>query len=177
MNDKTLLQVAKIGKSVGLRGELKLHISSDFKDQFCTDATFLIDGGKEIVIDYFREDNSLIKFKNYNSREDAKTLTNKNLFTTIKESREHCSLNQDQYFWFDIIGSKVFDRDIYLGDILEIERIADIDYLIIRSDDSHVNKGLSKRFMIPYIKKYIDSFDLDNKRLSTVDTYLILESS
>jgi len=177
MDENSLLHVAKIGRSVGLKGELKLYISSDFKEQFCTDATFLLDDGSKIVVDYFIEDKSIIKFKEYNSKEDAKTLTNKNLFTTIKESRKHCSLDSEQYFWFDIIGSKVFDRDIYLGKILEIERIGDIDYLIIKSDDSHVKRGLSKRFMIPYIKRYIDSFDIESKKLSTIDTYLILESS
>jgi len=30
------IEVAQVGRLVGLRGELKLHIHSDFPEQFCT---------------------------------------------------------------------------------------------------------------------------------------------
>jgi len=177
MNRTSLLHVAKIGRAVGVSGELKLHISSDFKEQFCSGAVFFLDSGKEITIERFNERSSIIKFKEFNSREDAKTLTNKNLFTTIQKSREFCNLESGQYFWFDIIGSKLYDNDRYIGDIIDIERIADIDYLIVKSDNSFTKSGLAKRFMVPYIDRYILKFDLENKTLLTVDTLDLLEAS
>jgi 16S rRNA processing protein RimM len=64
-------QVAKLGKAVGLHGEMKLHLKSDFPEQFKIGARFDSKRG-ELEIESYNPERDLVKFKGYNSAEEAK---------------------------------------------------------------------------------------------------------
>ncbi len=171
------LQIATIGKAVALRGELKLHLQCDFSSQFKKGTLFKLTNGKTLEIESFSISKSLIKFVGYNSREDAQKLTNQKLFTSIKETLENCTLEDGEYFWFDMVGSKVIDGELYLGNVFEIERIGAVDYLVVDTSDDLVAKELSDKFYIPYIDEYIIRFDKDAEVVFTKDALLLLEAS
>ena len=177
MNSDDLLEVAKIGKVVGLAGELKLHLSSDFVDQFKEGANFFLNDGSTIKIESYNHNRSLVKFYNYNVREDSAKLTNKNLFVTIEKSRKDCNLDDGEYFWFDVIGSEVIDDGKLLGEVIDIERIADADYLCVKTSNEFTDLDLSKKFLIPYVDRYIKEFDKDAKKITTTDALGLLETS
>jgi len=172
------VEIATIGKVVGLSGELKLHLQTDFVDQFETGAKFTLKNGKSLEIESYNPTRGLVKFKQYNVREDAAILTNQKLYLTEEESRDNCTLEENQYFWFDMIGAEVLDDGKVLGVIKDIERITTMDYLKITTDKDLVKEKLSKEFYIPYIMDvYIESFDMDAKKLYTKDALLLLEAS
>jgi len=171
------LQIATIGKVVGLWGDLKLHLQSDFDEQFKAGKKFTLTNGIKIEIESYKANKSLVKFVGYNIREDAQKLTNQKLFTTEKETRELCPLEDGEFYWFDVIGSKVYDGEVLLGLVDEIERIASVDYLILKTSDLLVEKEHSKKFYIPYIDEYIKSFDSENKKIETSGGLLLLEAS
>ncbi len=174
-SEEELLQVATIGRVVGLRGELKLHIQSDFIDQFKRGVEFTLDDGELIEIESYNSGRSLVKFLNYNSRESALRLVNLKLFTTVKETRERCKLKDSEYYWFDIIGSRVLEGELSLGIVLDIDRISLVDYLVVETDDGLLKKGFSKSFYIPYIDRYIESFNLEKREIKTKDAFSLLE--
>ncbi|MBF7049289.1 16S rRNA processing protein RimM, partial [Campylobacter volucris] len=60
-----LVQVAKLGKSVGLKGYLKLHNLSDFFEQFKRGAKFFDINQKIYTIKDFDQNKSLVLFENY----------------------------------------------------------------------------------------------------------------
>jgi 16S rRNA processing protein RimM len=171
------LQIATIGKAVALRGELKLHLQCDFSSQFKKGSTFKLANGNFIEIESFTSQKSLIKFVGYNSREEAQKLTNQKLFTSMKETIENCTLKEGEFFWFNLIGSRVLDDELYLGDVFEIERIGVVDYLVVKTSDNLVEKELSDKFYIPYIDEYVIRFDKDAKEILTKDALLLLEAS
>jgi len=171
------LHIATIGKCVGLRGELKFHLHTDFIEQFSSGSKFSIGQNEYVVIEDFNPLKSLVKFQNYNDRTIAAKLVNKKIFTTVEESQVNCRLDEGEYFWFDMIGSKVMEDDLLLGHVKEIERITNTDYLIIQTDEALMNKKLSKTFYIPYIPNYIDHFDNDIKIVYTQGAYDLLEAS
>jgi len=172
------IEVAKIGKVVGLGGELKLHLMTDFEAQFVQGTTFTLQNNKTLTIDTYNEKRGLVKFQGYHVREDAAVLTNQVLYRSEEESRENCNLEENQYFWFDMIGSQVIEDGIVLGVIQDIERITTMDYLLIKTDDAFVEKELSKRFYIPYIMDvYIEKFDIEAKKLYTKEALPLLEAS
>ncbi len=177
MMKSDLLQIATIGKAVGLWGELKLHLQSDFADQFVVGTEFTLTNTNTVTIETFIENRSLVKFIGYSTREDAKRLTNQQLFTTKEKTRENCTLDEGEFYWFDVVGAKVYDREIYLGDILEIERIGTVDYLIVKTSKELVEKDLNSKFYIPYIDNYIKTFNLQDKKVETKDAILLLETS
>ncbi len=177
MLNKQNLHIATIGKCVGLRGELKLHLHTDFIDQFTPNSKFYINKNEFLLIEEYTHSKSLVKFKNYYDRTAATKLVNKKLFSTVEESQKNCHLEEGEYFWFDMIGSKVLEGDLLLGVIDEIERIGNTDYIIVSTDESLVSKELTDKFYIPYIPTYIDHFDSTSKVVYTHGGFDILEAS
>ncbi len=173
MND---LIIATIGKSVGLRGELKLHLHTDFEEQFKKGATFTTNKNQKLTIQSYNSKRGIVKFLEINTVDDAKKLTNQKLLTSQEDSRKSCELKDGEYFWFDIIGCKVVENEKTLGVVKDIHRIASNDMLEIKTDKSLVEQGLKNSFLIPYVKDiYIDRVDLESKTIYTKDAYSLLE--
>ena len=170
------LTIATIGKSVGLWGEVKLHLHTDFEEQFKKGSSFLTDKNQKLTIENYNPQRGVVKFLGVTTLDDAKRLTNQKLLSSLEDSRENCELNDGEYFWFDIIGCEVKEDDKTLGKVKDIQRITANDMLEIKTDKSLVSKGLEKSFLIPYVKDvYIDRVDLENKTIYTKDAYSLLE--
>jgi len=177
MNEENLVQVAKIGRLVGLKGELKLNIHCDFPEQFHSNASFYTDKNFKLTINSYNQTKKTISFKDYNNREDAAKLVNVNLFVSKDDSVKECHLEAGEYFWFDMLGVRVVENNETLGKVDEIERIGRNDYLIIKTADKLVKQNLPKLFYVPYIDRYIIDFDKNEKIIYTKDTFGILENS
>jgi len=67
--------------------------------------------------------------------------------------------------------------DEVLGVIEDIQRMADTDYLAIKTDKMLVEAGLSKSFLLPYIDRYVLNADTEEKIVYTQDAKDILEAS
>ena len=176
MGEQELLPIARIGKSVGLKGDLKLNILTDFPEQFKKGANFQSDRG-ELAIAFFDQKRKIIRFEGINSVDDAKRLTNSYLYTTKEATKRNCKLKENEYFWYQIIGLEIEDDGCLLGRVEEIERLAGTDYLKIKTDSALVLNGLSKTFLIPYIDRYIVRVDLDKRKVLTTGAKAILEAS
>ncbi len=176
-NNNELIQVAKIGRLVGLRGELRLNIHCDFPEQFKPNATFTTDKNFNLQIDSFNPKKNTILFKGYSSRDSAAKLVNLNLFTTAEETSKECKLEDGEFFWFDMIGSVVQEETVVLGIVKDIERMGLDDYLLIDTANELVEQGLAKLFYLPYIDRYIVDFDKDKKIVHSKDALDILKNS
>lgn len=172
-----LLHIATIGKTVGIKGDMKLHIKSDFPEQFVSGSTFLINKKDKITLSEVNLERLLVKINNITNLEDAKKFTNAKLFTSYEDTRENCHLDDDEYFFFDLEDCKVFEDEIFLGVVKEVERIAITNYLSIVTDESLVKEGLAKSFLIPFIKPFKVSVDIDKKTINLSGAMDILEAS
>jgi len=173
-NDNAL--IAQIGRTIGLWGDLKFHLHTDFPEQFKVGNTYKSSRG-DLTISDFNEKRGTIRFIGYESIDSAKKLTNVKIFADEKQTRENCNLREGQHFWFDIIGCSVKQDDEALGVITDIQRMADTDYLAIKTNDALIESGLSKSFLLPYIERYIENVDVKAKIVYTKDAKDILEAS
>jgi len=171
------IEVAQVGRLVGLRGELKLHIHSDFPEQFCTGNVFLTQKNINLEIAEYNEKRGLVLFRGYESRESAACLVNSYLMTTMEATLEDCNLEEDELFWFDIIGCSVYEDKLLLGVVSDIDRIGDTDYMVIKTDKTFVDKKLSKTLFLPYIDRYVVSADKAEKVVYVKDGLELLENS
>jgi len=171
------IEVAQIGRLVGLRGELKLHIHSDFPEQFCAGKIFTTQKNIKLEIASYNEKRGLVLFRGYESRESAACLVNSFLLTTMEATLEDCNLDDDELFWFDIMGCEVKENESILGVVSDIERIGDTDYMVIKTDKTLVAKGLSKTFFLPYIDRYVISANKETKVVHVKDGLELLECS
>jgi len=169
-------QVAKLGKAVGLHGEMKLHLKCDFPEQFKSGACFDTKRG-ELEVETYNPERDLVKFKGYNSAEEAKRLTNLDLFTTEEKTRQEISLDEGQYFWFDIVGASVYEGDLLLGKVIEIERLGPTDYLKLDTDKDLVSKKMPNSFLIPYLDNFVLDVDTEAKQIKVQGGFDILEAS
>ncbi len=168
--------IAQIGRTVGLNGDLKLHLLTDFPEQFRPGATFHSDRG-ELTIAAYNPRRGLVRFEGYDTPESARKLTNAKLWSDEEATRRECPLGEGEYYWFDIIGCTVLEGKTRLGRVAEIQRLQGVDYLRIDTDAALTEAGLPESFLIPYIPRYIVSVDTDAKTIATRDAREILEAS
>jgi 16S rRNA processing protein RimM len=168
--------IAQLGKTHGLHGDLKLHLHTDFPEQFQVGNSFDSSSGR-LEISRINLNRGTIAFKGYDGVDYAKKLTNTKIYASLEETKERCKLNDGEHFWFDLEGCRVFEGDELLGKVTEIQRLADVDYLFIQTDKALVDRGMSKSFLVPKIDRYILSIDIENKTINTIDAKEILEAS
>ncbi|MEV9616646.1 ribosome maturation factor RimM [Aliarcobacter butzleri] len=178
MSMNSNIYVAKLGKTVGLQGHLRLFIDSDFPEQFKKGVTFTTNRNLQLKVLEYNSSRELVKFENYEDVELAKKLTNQELYATIEQTKENCKLAKNEFFWFDLISCEVFENNLKLGVVKEIHRYPLNDYLEIITDSELVKKALPKNFLIPHIfDKFILNIDIENKRIDVINSFDILENS
>lgn len=170
-----LLEVAIIGKSVSYKGECKLHITSDFPNQFKKNASFMDENNNTYIIEYFHKNRSLVKFENINSDEEIKKLANLKLYVSKEDTVKNCHLNKDEFFYFDIMDCEIIENDEVLGTVTDISEISTINYFQIQTSKELLH--IAKMFMLPYDDKYIVEMDVGNKKIYVKDGKMILENS
>lgn len=160
--------VAKLGKTVGLKGFVKFHSQSDFEELFKPGLILRDKSGRSYEIKDFDAKNMQARFLGFESIELAKALVNTQLYQSEEESRKLCKLEKDEYFYFDVIGCEVYEEGDSLGRIIDILEQGPSFLLKIKGE---------KEFFIPYVDKYILEVDITNKRLKTKEAKAILENS
>ena len=143
-----VIYVAKLGKTVGLDGFLKIHLDTDFPEQFRENSSFLTNKKITLVIEKYNEKNQTVKFKDINSIDDAKKLINQFLYSTIEQTRQNCDLEDREFFWFDLVGCSIVEGSKTLGIIKDLHRYPLTDYFEITTHNALVEKGLSNTFLI-----------------------------
>ena len=174
---KPLLHIATIGKTVGIKGDMKFHIKCDFPEQFKINSSFVINKKEKITLTDVDLDRGLVKINNLVYPEDCKRFTNAKLYTTYEQTRKDCKLNDGENFWFDIEDCDVYENDVLLGRVNEVERLTVSDYLSIKTDEKLIEKGLPKSFLIPYVAPFKVSIDIEKKVIILSGAMDILEAS
>jgi len=168
--------IAQIGKTVGLRGDLKLHLYTDFPQQFRKGTTLQSSRGL-LSVEAYDPRRGLIRFEGYGTPEEARRLTNAEIYSDEEQTRELCPLKEGEYYWFDLIGSEVVESGEVLGTVREIQRMLDVDYLLVETEENLCKKGMPGSFLIPYLPRYVLSVDTGSRKIETRDARDILEAS
>ena len=170
------LFIAQIGRTVGLHGDLKLHLHTDFPEQFQVGVSLESSRGT-LEIAAYNPTRGLARFVGYESIEMAKKLTNTKLYSTPEQTKLACILEEGEHFWFDIIGSSIYEGELLLGIVKDIDRMPSADYLMVKTEQTLVEAGFAKDFLLPYIPRYIFSVDSEAKKIQVLDAKEILEAS
>lgn len=149
-----MIEIARILKPHGIRGDLKVRLFSDNYDAFAERGFAYIKKGS----DYQRTAYTAVRidapfvyvhFDGADTRNDAETLCNETLYLRREELE---TLEDGEHYVVDLVGLKVLDEsDNELG-ILK-------DVLQHGAADVYVVKG-KKSFMFPAVKRVVLSVDL-----------------
>lgn len=175
---KNSIYVAKLGRTVGLKGHLKLFIESDFPEQFKKGVSFTTNKNETLTISECNVEKNIIRFENFEDINLAKRLTNTLLFTSYEQTKELCNLLENEHFWFDLVGCEIVEDGLVLGSVKEIYRYPISDYFEIETSSILVEqKDLPKTFLLPHLKDYILNVNIEEKRIEVKDAFAILENS
>ena len=177
MKQSDLLHIATIGKTVGIKGDMKLHLNTDFPEQFKNNSSFFINTHERLTLREVDLDRGLIKIDGIFTPEDAKKFTNKKLYATMEETRANCKLDDGEFFWFDLVGCAVVEDGKILGEVMDIDRINAFNYLKVQTDEALVKDGFAKTFLFPHNLPFVLDTDIDKKIITTSGAMDILEAS
>lgn len=158
-----LLYVATLGRTVGLKGDMKLHDKSDFPEQFKPGAEFYLDVKRKVTLAHVNRERGTVRLEGVDSPEAAKRYVNADLHSTYEATRRECQLEAGEHFWFDIIGCQVVEDGRELGVVSELERIGAANYLSVKTDAVLVAQGESKSFLIPFHPPFVVETNVETK--------------
>lgn len=171
------IYIAKLGKTVGLKGQQKLHIDSDFPEQFKKNTHLTTDKNQKLIIESYNPTSNTVKFIGIDTIEAAKKLTNRQLFVSLEDTRKSCTLQQKQFFWFDMIDCVIEENNEILGKVSDIQRMPLSDYLMIETSKELIAQGHPTSFLLPYLEEYIQEVIIDKKTIRVHKAKEILEAS
>lgn len=176
MSDNKRFFIAQIGKTHGLYGDLKFHVHTDFPEQFQEGYTFETSSGKlEILTINLKR--GIVCFKGYEGIDYAKKLTNTKIYASLEETKERCKLKEGEHFWFEIETCEIEEDGVKLGKISEMQRLAEVNYMFIETDEALVKEGFATTFLVPYIERYVLETNVEKQVVLTKDAKEILEAS
>ena len=159
MNSKKDSKFIPFGKTVrphGIKGELKLFIYNKDSQILKQKINIWID--KEGCLTLFKllsirgNEFKIVKLDKINSRNDARSLSNKEFFISREDFPD---IESDNFYINDIINFKVLDGGNELGFIYDIFSLPGGNVMGINCD--------GKEILVPMVEKYIKFFDFENR--------------
>jgi 16S rRNA processing protein RimM len=151
--------IAKIVSAFGKKGAVKILSYSDFPERFLNLSKVYIDffeDKKLFFVESVERHNDFfaVKFRNFNSAQDADFLSGKEIFV---DTENLVKLPENNFFIHDLVGSKVFRNELEIGIVKEVLQYPANDVYVVRNGDEEI--------LIPAVLEFIESFDAVNKIL------------
>lgn len=151
------LIVGKVINTHGIKGEVKVQsLTNDLKRFNDLKSVYVGDGKELLTIEKVREhkNNIIIMFQEHNNINNVLKYKESNLYIDMEDRVE---LPEDHYFIFELIGLEVYDlNDKYIGEIVDVIQGPSNDVYLINSE-------LNKEIMIPGVKEFVKSIDIERK--------------
>ncbi|MDU2202111.1 MAG: ribosome maturation factor RimM [Anaerococcus hydrogenalis] len=150
------ITVAEIITTHGIKGNLKIKSFSDNEKRFEKGSKLFLDGNLVTIESSFKhKGNIIIKLKDYDDINEVEKLIGHEL--TIEE-KDLGKLNDGEYYLFDLIGLKVYEKNQELGFIKDvITGVYPNDIYVIEKD--------GKEVYFPALNATIKNVDLENKKI------------
>ncbi len=154
----------KIGKIVnkkGLKGEVKILSSSDFKDiRFKKGNKLFINfegNYKELTVSnwYIHKNFDIIKFKEFNYVDEVENIINLDIFG---EELNDDILDEDEFFFEDLLNFQIIEDGNCVGKVVEIFDQVGKTYL-------KIEKNNSSKVLLPYVDEFIKEVKLEEKKI------------
>ena len=148
---KDFMSVGQIGKTHGLKGEVKVFSLTDTLERFKKLKNVYIDGEiRKVEGCKLQADKVILKIEGIDSIEQAETYRNKYLMVKREDA---VKLSEDSYYVADILECTVFEEN---GE--ELGKVFDV--LNTPGNDVYWVKG-NKEVLIPVLKDIVVSIDID----------------
>ena len=156
MNKSDLVHVGTFGAAIGLKGEIKINLSTSNVEVFKSfDCLYNFDCSIEWKFDFItmRQKKCVAKLSHCKSRSEAEVLKNKKIYTSKKNFP---STKDNEYYVSDLIGCKIMHTNGNdLGEVIDVNNFGAGDLL----ETTYNNK----KIYIPMNKENVVSVDIEKK--------------
>ena len=160
------IRIAVVAGVHGLNGRLKILVISDIRERFEIDKSVFIkfkNSFREFKIINYTEysgKTGLLQLDGINDRDTAQLYKGSDICIKKSEAEKtRSALDEDSYYYYDIIGCAVYCRGQLFGTVTDILEAGSGEILIISND-----RG--KKFMVPFVESMVDTRDIRNNRLN-----------
>jgi 16S rRNA processing protein RimM len=129
-DDPVLLEVGRVGRAHGLRGEVHVVAVSNLDDRFAPGSHLFV-GERELVVEKSRASGSgwVVQFAGVSGRDEAEALRGNNV-----RAEARAAAHDDELFVHDLIGSEVRDRDgARIGTVESVQANPAHDLLVLNT--------------------------------------------
>lgn len=160
MSEEELVAVARAVKTRGLRGEIVAELLTDFPERFegLERLIAVAPGGGRTVLEleahWFHQQRVVLKFKGYDSIEEATPLVGSEF--AVPE-RERVELEEDEYYDWELAGCAVETVEgEQLGRVREIMRTGGVEMLVVDNKEG-------RDYLIPLAEDICVEIDIEGK--------------
>lgn len=161
MQEEEYISIGKITGVHGLHGNLKVHSYAESIDIFEQGTDVCVRSAAGVETNYIirgaqpYKKGVLLSFEHISDRTSAEDLVGSDLLISSTHLPE---LDDDEFYWFEIIGLKVYSEDGgYLGTVRSI--------IPTGSNDVYVVKKKGSEVLIPALESVILSIDTDAQKM------------
>ncbi|MBN2159113.1 MAG: 16S rRNA processing protein RimM [Spirochaetes bacterium] len=162
MDDDGYIRIAVVTGAHGLTGRLKILVTSDIRERFANNKSVIIkikDHYRKFRIEEFTgrgEKDGLLKLEGINDRDAAMTYKGSDIVIEKSEAEKtRIALDDDSYYYYDIIGCAVLYRGQPFGTVTGILEAGAGEILVI-------SIGGGKEFMVPFVESMVDTEKIGN---------------
>lgn len=145
--------VGRIAKPHGVRGEVQVEIRTDEPDvRFRAGITLLMDD-TSITIESAKVHGKylLVKFQDFDTRNDVESLRNRLLEIEVNPSDRPSAA--DEYYDYQLVGLEVRMATGKIGVVKEVLHLPAQDVLVVQSEDIE--------HLIPFVKEIVTEVNID----------------
>lgn len=153
MNIKDYYKIGKIGRPHGINGEVQMFFSDDVFDKTESEYLMLLIDG--LLVPFFMEEyrfksdeTALVKFEDVNSKEQAQTITNCEVYFPRQDAED-----ADHYSWDMLVGYSIITGKKNIGKIDSVDTSTE-NYLFEIGD-----------VLIPVADEWIEDIDHKNRTI------------
>lgn len=164
-----LIATATIGRTFGYGGEVRVYPNNEESDYLTKLKTIVasLKDGKEttLAVEYVRADGKsvLMKFKGYDSSEEAQTLVGARVMV---ERKFASPLKEGEYYTADLIGCTLVSGGEALAMVVSV--LDGPQALLLEAE-----RPDSKRFLVPFLYEYTGEVDLEAKTIELLSPWLL----
>ncbi|NQZ75837.1 MAG: 16S rRNA processing protein RimM [Ekhidna sp.] len=159
MKQNDCYQLGEVIKTHGLHGEVTVLLEVDFPEEYRNlESVFLEQQGR--LVPFFistiqiNQDRALIKFEEIDSLDSARTMVKSKLYLPLNQLPE---LEEDQYYFHDLVNCEVFEEDYKIGVIKEVIDFNSNQLLAVQNGDREI--------LIPLKDEIVLQVDIENKKV------------
>ena len=144
-----MLYIGDLVNTHGIKGEVKIISNFKYKDVIFKKGSNIYINDEKYVINSYRKHQKfdMITFEGINNINDVLHLKNSKIYINKDEFKFDGILNEDLY------GKKVYDKDKYIGVLIDVQKNVNQELFVIENND--------KKYLIPYVDEFVESIDED----------------